>query len=73
MQKIALGLIHGYQFLLSPFFAPCCRYFPSCSEYAHEAIERYGFFKGGYLAGRRILRCHPLCEGGHDPVPSIRD
>ena len=73
MQRIALALLRGYQSLLSPFFAPCCRYFPSCSEYAREAIERYGFFKGGCLALRRILRCHPLHEGGHDPVPLTGD
>jgi len=73
MRAIALALVRSYQFLLSPFLAPCCRYAPSCSEYTREAIERHGLYKGGYLGLCRILRCHPLHEGGYDPVPSRKD
>lgn len=58
-----------YQRLLSPLLPSSCRFYPSCSEYARRAILKYGLFKGGWLAIRRIARCHPLSEGGYDPPP----
>jgi putative membrane protein insertion efficiency factor len=69
LKKILLFLIRLYQLTLSPFFGQHCRFTPSCSNYAREAIERYGSWRGTWLAIRRIARCHPLCDGGHDPVP----
>ena len=62
-------LIRSYQVLISPYLGRHCRFTPSCSAYAMEAIEKYGAFKGGWLAIKRIGRCHPFCEGGYDPVP----
>lgn len=64
-----LLLIRVYQIVLSPILGPACRYEPSCSEYACQAIERYGIFKGAWLAIKRLLRCHPFHCGGYDPVP----
>lgn len=64
-----IALVHFYQRFISPAFPPCCRFMPTCSEYALIAIERYGALKGGYLALRRILRCNPFHPGGYDPVP----
>ncbi|MGA2478310.1 MAG: membrane protein insertion efficiency factor YidD [Spirochaetia bacterium] len=69
MRFLAIVLITIYQKVISPAFPPSCRYTPTCSQYAKEAIEKYGFFKGSYLGVRRILRCHPFHEGGYDPVP----
>jgi len=69
MQKILQALIRAYQLLLSPFLGNQCRFTPSCSQYASEAIGRHGALKGSWLAIRRILRCHPFCAGGYDPVP----
>lgn len=69
MRKIAIVLIKTYQYLLSPFLAPCCRYHPSCSSYACEAIQTHGLIKGSYYSLRRLLRCHPFHDGGYDPVP----
>ncbi len=66
---VMLGLIRFYRRNISPMHPACCRFMPTCSQYALEAIEKYGALKGGYLALRRILRCHPLCKGGYDPVP----
>ncbi len=66
---VATALITGYQYLVSPLFPPSCRYTPSCSQYAKEAILKYGVIKGSYLGARRILRCHPFHAGGYDPVP----
>lgn len=57
-----------YQLLLRPIMKPCCRYYPSCSQYALEAIKHFGVFKGGWLACRRLLRCHPWAASGYDPV-----
>lgn len=62
-------LIRGYQFAISPALPPSCRFTPSCSQYAIEAISRYGALKGSWLAARRLSRCHPFHPGGPDPVP----
>ncbi len=62
-------IIRGYQLFLSPLIGPCCRFHPSCSDYALEAINRYGIFRGFYLGARRLLKCHPWHSGGFDPVP----
>ncbi len=67
-KSILLGIIKGYQYVISPLFPPSCRFTPTCSAYAIEAIQRHGALKGSYLALRRILRCHPFCSGGYDPV-----
>ena len=64
-----LILIRLYRRYISPMLGPHCRYTPTCSQYAIEAIEKYGALKGGWLALRRILRCHPFHPGGYDPVP----
>lgn len=69
MRALLLFLIRGYQYLISPLFPPSCRFTPSCSAYAREAVERHGALKGGWLALRRLLRCHPWHPGGPDPVP----
>ena len=66
---VAMVLIRTYKIVLSPFLPPACRFHPTCSEYALEAIGRYGLIRGGWLAGRRVLRCHPWNPGGVDPVP----
>ena len=72
-QKVAITLIKGYQRFLGPILGSNCRFYPTCSCYAIEAIDRFGVAKGGWLAGKRILKCHPLNEGGEDPVPSKND
>ena len=69
MKQALLMLIRFYQAAVSPFTPPRCRYIPTCSQYACEAIEKYGAGKGSYLAARRLLRCHPFHKGGYDPVP----
>ena len=69
MKYIFIALIRFYRRFISPLFPPCCRFTPTCSEYALEAFTKYGFFKGFYLTVWRILRCNPFCKGGHDPVP----
>ena len=69
MKSVLLLMIRFYRRAVSPCFPPCCRYTPTCSQYALEAIEKYGALKGGCLALRRILRCHPFHKGGYDPVP----
>jgi uncharacterized protein len=68
MWRIFVFLIKGYQKLVSPLFPPSCRFYPTCSEYAIQAIEKYGIFKGGTKAVWRILRCNPFNKGGFDPV-----
>jgi hypothetical protein len=73
LRSLLLGLIRGYQLLISPFLGGNCRYQPTCSEYAREAIARYGALKGGALAVRRIGRCHPWGGSGYDPVPGPED
>ena len=67
--KIMLGLIRFYQYAVSPLIPSRCRYTPTCSQYALEAVKKYGSFKGGWLAVKRIARCHPFGGSGHDPVP----
>jgi hypothetical protein len=69
MRWLALKLIRFYQLAISPWLPPSCIYTPTCSQYGFEAISKYGIFKGGWLALRRILRCHPFAQGGYDPVP----
>ncbi|MCD6586772.1 MAG: membrane protein insertion efficiency factor YidD [Desulfobacteraceae bacterium] len=69
MKHLFILAIRAYQLILSPVLGPACRFYPSCSEYAIEAVSRYGASKGGYLALRRVLRCHPFNPGGIDPVP----
>jgi putative membrane protein insertion efficiency factor len=64
-----VAVIRFYQRWISPYTPPSCRFFPSCSEYAAEAVVRYGLLRGGWLALRRLLRCHPFYPGGYDPVP----
>ncbi len=69
VRRVLLKLIRAYQLALSPLLGPRCRFYPSCSSYAHSAIERHGLGRGMWLGMRRILRCHPFAEGGYDPVP----
>jgi putative membrane protein insertion efficiency factor len=69
MSVLLRGLIRAYQLLLSPFLGGHCRFAPSCSAYALEAVERYGAARGGAMAVRRVARCHPFHPGGYDPVP----
>jgi putative membrane protein insertion efficiency factor len=68
MKKAALFIINIYRRLISPALPPSCRFYPSCSQYAYEAFDKYGFFKGLYLTVRRLSRCHPFNPGGYDPV-----
>ncbi len=69
LRLLALGLIRGYQFVISPLLTPSCRFYPSCSQYAIEAVDRLGAVRGGWLALRRLTRCHPWGAAGVDPVP----
>ena len=69
MKKFLLVCIQFYRRRISPLFPPCCRYRPTCSEYAVQAIQKYGALKGGWLALKRLLRCNPLGGHGYDPVP----
>lgn len=69
MRWLLRGLIRGYQLFISPLLGPRCRFYPTCSNYALEAIETHGALKGSWLALRRLLRCHPWGDGGVDPVP----
>jgi putative membrane protein insertion efficiency factor len=68
-----LGLLHGYKWALSPRLPPACRYVPTCSDYAIEAVDRYGVFRGCWMGIGRVLRCHPFAKGGYDPVVESRD
>jgi uncharacterized protein len=68
-RRLIATLIRGYQRFISPALPPSCRFHPSCSQYALEAVTRHGALKGGWLAARRLARCHPFHPGGFDPVP----
>jgi hypothetical protein len=65
---VTLQVLRAYKWAVSPLFPPACRYVPTCSEYAMEAVERYGVLRGGWMAFTRILRCHPFASSGYDPV-----
>lgn len=69
VQWILLAAVRAYQVLLGPILGGQCRFYPSCSHYTHEAIERWGARRGAWLGVKRLLRCHPLARGGYDPVP----
>lgn len=69
MKRVLIWLVRGYKRFISPLLPPACRFTPTCSEYALEAIQKYGALKGGWMAIKRILRCHPFHPGGYDPVP----
>ncbi|MFP4647774.1 MAG: membrane protein insertion efficiency factor YidD [Halorhodospira sp.] len=73
MRWLLVGVIRIYQYVISPVVGPRCRFLPSCSEYAAEAIARYGLWRGGWLAARRVSKCHPWHPGGLDPVPERTD
>lgn len=73
MRSLFIGLVKGYQYLVSPILGPSCRFHPTCSNYAIGSLSEYGVLKGGYLSVRRIIKCHPLNEGGYDPVPPKQD
>jgi len=70
MGRLVIALIKVYQRTLSVLFGSCCRFYPSCSDYSIEAIQKYGLLRGGWLGIRRLLRCHPFHPGGVDPVPT---
>lgn len=70
MQSFLMLLVRGYRLLLSPWLGSSCRFEPTCSVYALQALELHGAARGSYLTVRRLARCHPWCVGGHDPVPS---
>jgi putative membrane protein insertion efficiency factor len=69
LRRALIGAIRFYRNAISPLTPPSCRFTPTCSAYALEAVEKYGAARGGWLAARRLLRCHPFCKGGYDPVP----
>ena len=73
IRKALIGMLRVYRLVISPLFPPCCRYYPSCSAYAVQAIKLHGPLFGAWLALKRIGRCHPWAPGGHDPVPPQRN
>lgn len=73
MQTLLLALIRAYRYVLSPWIGGQCRFEPTCSVYAMQAIELYGPWRGAWMALKRLLRCHPFCPGGKDPVPGYED
>ncbi|MBL0421269.1 membrane protein insertion efficiency factor YidD [Ramlibacter sp. AW1] len=70
LKHVLIGLVKGYRLLLSPWLGSSCRFTPTCSSYALQALERHGAGAGSYLAACRLARCHPWCAGGHDDVPT---
>lgn len=72
MNVLLMGLVQGYRHFISPLFPPICRFYPTCSQYALDALDRFGTLEGSWLSLRRISRCHPLNPGGYDPVPPKR-
>lgn len=72
MRQLLILCVKAYRLLLSPWLGSACRFEPTCSAYALQALERHGAWHGSVLSGRRLLRCHPWCAGGHDPVPLER-
>jgi putative membrane protein insertion efficiency factor len=68
MKFLVIDILGIYKAMVSPFLPPACRFEPTCSQYARDAVEKYGAIKGSWMAAKRILRCQPFCEGGHDPV-----
>ena len=70
MQRLIIFLVRGYQRWISPWLPPRCRFYPTCSAYCLEAVEVHGARSGAWLGLRRLLRCHPFCKGGYDPVPA---
>ncbi len=77
MNRIArtfvLNLLRGYKWMMSPLLPPACRYVPTCSDYAIEAIDRYGIVRGCLMTVARVIRCHPFAKGGYDPVVKLKD
>ena len=71
MKRIVLALISFYRKFISPLKKPCCRFYPTCSQYAFEAVEKHGALRGSALAVKRIIRCNPYHKGGYDPVPEV--
>lgn len=69
MKRLLIGLVRVYQYAISPLLGRNCRYFPTCSDYTVEAVQKYGAMRGGWLGAKRICRCHPWHPGGYDPVP----
>ncbi len=69
MSRLLVWILRGYQLAISPMLGPKCRFYPSCSQYAIEALRTHGAARGSWLAARRVCRCHPWHDGGHDPVP----
>lgn len=69
MARILISIVKAYQLVLSPFFGQQCRFYPTCSQYSVEAIQKHGALRGTYYTVRRLTRCHPWCDGGHDPIP----
>ncbi|MCE1193411.1 MAG: membrane protein insertion efficiency factor YidD [Acidovorax sp.] len=69
MRRLLIGIVKGYRLFLSPWLGSACRFEPTCSAYSLQALEQHGAAAGSYLTVRRLVRCHPWCDGGHDPVP----
>lgn len=72
MRRALIALVKGYRLFLSPWLGSACRFTPTCSAYALQALDQHGAAAGTYLAAARIARCHPWCDGGHDPVPATK-
>ena len=71
--RLLISLVRAYQVALSPLLGCHCRFYPTCSDYAQQSIATHGAYRGIWLTTRRVLRCHPLCQGGHDPVPTAHE